>query len=225
MLILLDVDGTLCNTFNIDGECYVESLRRCFGFHNISTDPASYIDTTDSGILQELFVSRLNRAPTVIEESRMVDCFHGLLAESFCRNPNQCRAINGGPSFLSQLRSRKIPFAIATGGWKRTAVLKLQSAGYGDLDFPITTADDATCRLDICNLAVNAASKTYRKSLTPIVYVGDGSWDQQAAEKLGYHFVGRSSQMTNFDDPCDFVIPDFADPGLIDRFLELQICE
>lgn len=221
MLVLLDIDGTLCDTFQIDGDCYIEALRQCFGFTDISTDWGSYPHTTDSGILQQVFDSKLGREPTADETKLMVECFHDLLQAEFQSIPGSCQPIKGGPEFVAGLRSHDVPFAIATGGWHRTAMLKLRAAGYGDLEVPIATADIALSRLDICRWAVDSANELYQQALEPIVYVGDGAWDQQASLKLGYNFIGRSANPAKFPD-ASFVIPDFRGADLMEKLLALQ---
>ena len=218
MLVLFDIDGTLCDTFKVDGDCFIESLRQCFGFDNVNSNWDSYPHATDSGILQSVFQSELKRNPTADETNQMIACFHDLLRDAFQSDPQLCQPIRGGSAFISRLRSNRVPFAIATGGWRQTALLKLATAGYSDLDVPIATADIAISRTDICQQAVEAACKLHSKSIDPVIYIGDGLWDQRAASKLGYQFVARTKDKTKFAD-CPVVIEDFCAPDLMDRLI------
>ncbi len=221
-LILFDIDGTLTDTFTIDGECFLQALRLEFGIEDVSRDWSSYPDTTDSAIFGDVFQSRFARGPTEDETARMKDRFRGLLATELQRNPELCRPIAGGVRFFETLvGDRRAAVGIATGGWECVAALKLQAAGYARRDLPLATADDSPRRVEICSTAVARAREYHRVSgFAEIVYFGDGVWDAQAARELGYRFIGRAydgSAFAGFEP--EFVTRDFTDPRLLERVL------
>ncbi len=49
-LLLLDIDGTLTDTNDVDTSCFVQALRDVFALSEISTDWSAYPDATDSAI-------------------------------------------------------------------------------------------------------------------------------------------------------------------------------
>ena len=129
MLLLFDIDGTLTNTYGVDSDCYVSALRTTFGINNVDADWTTYPDATDSGILDHIFQTRFNRGPTIEEIARMIDSFQSSLANAFEVDPTRCKPIGGGPEFIASLIRDNIAFAVATGGWKPTANLKMLAAG------------------------------------------------------------------------------------------------
>ena len=62
--------------------------------------------------------------------------------------------------------------AIATGGWRESAMLKLDSAGFDVTDVPLATSDDSACRSEIMQIAVNALGSEFES----ITYYGDALW-------------------------------------------------
>ncbi|MDA0660839.1 MAG: HAD family hydrolase [Planctomycetota bacterium] len=224
MLLLFDIDGTLTNTYGVDSDCYVSALWSTFGIDNVDTDWTTYPDATDSAILEHIFQTRFNRGPTIDETTRMIDCFQSSLVNAFESDPTRCEPIVGGPRFIANLVRDNIAFAVATGGWKPTANLKLSAAGYQMSETPIATANDATRRTDICKLAVDRACEHYGRSFNHVTYIGDGLWDAQAAQQLGYHFVGRSEDEFKFLGLTSrFVIPHFDLSDLKERLLALKM--
>lgn len=221
MLLLFDIDGTLTNTYGVDGDCYASSLRTAFGINDVSTDWATYPEATDSAILEHIFQARFDRGPTIEESTRMVECFESSLNLAFETDPSQCKPIVGGPEFIASLTRDNIAVAIATGGWNPTANLKMRVAGYQMHQLPIATASDAPLRTDICKLAVERACQFYGRTFEKVTYIGDGLWDARAAQLLGYKFVGRGDDATKFAGfNTRFVIPHFDVSRLKERLLE-----
>jgi hypothetical protein len=79
---MFDIDGTLNATFAVDADCYVRALAEVSGLETISTDWASYQHTTDSGILDEVYQSRLGRPPQLDEICAVRDRFIQLLNQA-----------------------------------------------------------------------------------------------------------------------------------------------
>ena len=75
--------------------------------------------------------------------------------------------------------------AIATGGWKDSAVLKLTSAGFELREVPIATSSEATDRAAIMTIAAARLGDKFES----ITYYGDGVWDRDACAELGWQFV------------------------------------
>ena len=114
-------------------------------------------------------------------------------SEMCIRDRSEHVAINGAfPAFpgarnylQKYVASDNHAVGIATGCWRDSAVLKLTSAGLGDLGVPIATADDAMARVDIMQFALSQLSGSFDS----ITYYGDGEWDRQATAALGWNFV------------------------------------
>ena len=80
--------------------------------------------------------------------------------------------------------------AIATGGWRTTARLKLKVAGVPDSEIPAAHADDAYPREEIIKRAFDRAAAVSEEAFERVVYVGDGRWDVIATDRMGIGFVG-----------------------------------
>ena len=213
LLLVFDIDGTLCDTYGIDSQCYRQALSDTFGFEDVSENWGEYPHTTDSGILEALFATRLGRSPTSHEVEAMKTRFCDLLATTIRQDSNHCRPIAGGIGFLNQLKMKRIPVAIATGGWADSAKLKLRVAGYQVSGLPFASADDAISREEICSLAVQMALDAYQQVFERVVYFGDGLWDEQACQKLGFEFIGVTQTPDKFQS-THFVIEHFDDQSL-----------
>jgi phosphoglycolate phosphatase-like HAD superfamily hydrolase len=93
-------------------------------------------------------------------------------------------AVEGGRDVFRALAAAGHRAAIATGGWRAEAELKLARAGIPFAGVPMATSDDSPDRAEILRLAAERAGPG------PALYVGDGPWDRSAAADLGLPFVG-----------------------------------
>ena len=218
-LIIFDIDATLTETMKIDEECFVRSFKDVFGFADIDTDWSHYPHTTDSSIFHEIYVSRLGGTPTAPDVSRFRQYFIGLLAAASSQSP--FAPVSGADRLLSRLAQRgSHRVALATGGWRDSARLKMASAGMCFDDHPAASADDALDREFIMRLSEQRAAERYGASFTSTVYVGDGVWDARASRSVGIPFIGigTGSRATRlFAEGAVYVFPDFSDA---DTFLK-----
>jgi len=222
---MFDLDGTLADTMQTDEECFVQALSDVFGFKNVNTDWSAYRHTTDSGILHELFESRLNCAPSQTEILQFQNQFVGLLKKS-AHNPDSFDLVGGVEIVLNELAGRKnFGIALATGGWKISAEWKLKAA---KLDFQFHAAafaDDDISRESIMKCAQQRALKHYRQTgFDSVIYVGDGVWDVRASKNLGYRFVGiggetRAERLRNAG--AKIVLQDYLEMDSFMQILEL----
>jgi len=222
---MFDLDGTLADTMQADEECFVQALSDVFGFKNVNTDWSAYGHTTDSGILYELFESRLNRAPNQTEILQFQNQFVELLKKS-AQNSEGFELIAGVEIVLNELASRKnFGVALATGGWKISAEWKLKAA---KLDFQFHAAafaDDDISRESIMECAQQRALKHYRQAeFDSVIYVGDGVWDVRTSKNFGCRFVGiggetRAERLRNAG--AKIVLQDYLEVDSFMQILEL----
>ena len=199
-LVLFDIDGTLTQSQSIDSDLYLESLEAVFGFKNVPPDWSAYRHTTDSGILEEIFEVRLERAPTIREAADFRAHFVAAIAAAAARAP--FREIDGARAILDHLKRRAdCCIGLATGGFSESARCKMQSAGLDYGEFPAASADDATSRVAIMRMAIDrvVAGLTGRRP-HEIVYVGDAIWDARACRELGIPFIGVSAETRSAAD-------------------------
>jgi hypothetical protein len=113
-LAIVDIDGTLTQTTEIDAECYAGAVSGFLG-HSISSDWASYVHVTDSGILEQVFRKSLGRSPTAGESNAIESDFIAKLEEAVRRQPGAFAAVAGASEFLARSRAAGWQVALATG--------------------------------------------------------------------------------------------------------------
>src|SRR6266496_2781986 len=214
-LVIFDIDGTLTQTMKADEECFVRSLAAVCGFSDVDTDWSRYKHATDSGIFREIHEARTRRLPSPSETSRFRQHFVDLLAR--VSSEAAFAAVTGAPLLLSPLADGgEHRVALATGGWRDSACLKMASAGLCYDDYPAASSDDAPDRESIIRLSMRRAAERYGR-FSDAVYVGDGVWDARACRSVGIPFIGvatdgRGARLAAEGAVC--VFSDFSDPDL-----------
>ena len=219
-LVMFDIDGTLTQTNAADTSCYVRAICEVLKVEKIDSDWHNYQHVTDSGIATELLRRRNHRTTNSTELSQICDRFVDMLDQTFERDQSLCREVPGAGRVLKTLRARAdIVIALATGGWERSARLKLRRAGIDVTGLAIATADDAIERDRIMQIARDrAAGLCESAQFQSITYIGDGLWDWQASQRMDVAFIGIGSDaraerlraagakwvLTNYSQPSDF---------------------
>ncbi|HMN96060.1 MAG TPA: haloacid dehalogenase-like hydrolase [Phycisphaerales bacterium] len=204
-LAIFDIDGTLLRTSGVDDECYAAALQERFAIGGISTDWGTYSHSTDGAILDDLIRERLGRPSTDADAELHRSRFVELLERAARQTPERFSPTPGAADAIAGLVRHGWMSAIATGGWRRSALLKLSVAGIDVSDVPAAFADDCRSREGIIETAIRralaatpeAAAADHLAKPAPmaprVVYVGDGPWDLRAARRLGIGFVGVGS--------------------------------
>ncbi len=214
-LVIFDIDGTLTQTMNADADCFVRSLADVCGFTDVDTDWSHYRHATDSGIFQDIYEARAGRSPSFFEISQFRQHFVGLLAQASSETP--FASVTGAPQLVSRLAgTAEHRVALATGGWRDSARLKMARAGLCYDDYPAASSDDAPDRESIIRLSMRRAAERYGR-FSDAVYVGDGVWDARACRTVGIPFIGvaadgRAAHLVAEGAVC--VFSDFSDPDL-----------
>jgi phosphoglycolate phosphatase-like HAD superfamily hydrolase len=191
-LVMFDVDGTLARTFQVDAKHYGAALARLVPVQNFSMDWSVYPHVTDSSILHHHFMTSHGRAPQSAEVASFQEFFTRSLADAFASAPDHFQAVPGAGKLLQHLReSTEYAVAIASGGWRQSALFKLRAAGLPIEGLPAAFADDGHAREDIMRTACRRAAEHYGcANFDAIVYVGDGLHDVRASQNLSYGFIG-----------------------------------
>lgn len=221
-LAIFDVDGTLTRTSEVDDECWVRAVRLAWGVEGISTDWSAYRHSTDEAIAAEVMERYGGRTATRGDLDELRECFASLIEREARERPERFSATPGAGELLRALPTRGWTPAIATGGWRRTALVKLRTAGVPVDGIPAAFADDAWPREELIRIAATRAAAIGGVGrVEGIVYIGDGVWDVTAARVRGYGFVGvaaeppRAEALRRAGAPA--VLPDLRD---IDRVLD-----
>ncbi len=221
-LVIFDVDGTLANTNAVDESCYAQAVTEVLGFTGFSTDWGAYKHSTDNGIVSELIVTHGRRAPTLRDLRHVRARFVELIAAESIEPTRAWSEVGGAGAMLDSLSSMGWHLAIATGGWGASARCKLARVGVSIAQHAFACADDAFARLDIIKRAIHRARGGKYLPEIPVIYVGDGRWDVDAARLGGYGFVGigqdeRASRLTCAGSKA--VLRDYRDLPAFERAL------
>lgn len=220
-LVLFDIDGTLIRSMEYDGQCLVAALQEVFGFTDIEDDWSRYEHITDAGILIEAYEKRRGCPPSTSQIGEFCEFFAGLLAERCSQN--RIEEVAGAGLLLAALDARPdIALAFATGCFRRTAALKMQSACLSFGSAPSATCDDAISRDEIIRIAIERAASNYGvPGFENAVYVGDAIWDVWACRQLGIPFIGITADIAADRlraEGTEFLLPDFRDQRLFHEY-------
>lgn len=216
VLIIFDIDGTLCDTVEADDSSFLKALKDLFDIvveESLWQQAKEKTSGTDSGTFNEIFVQEYGAKPTMQDILAMKTHFFHLLGKHFDKQKTEL--IPGALKIFEDIKkTNKYKLAIATGGWEQSGVLKLNSAGFTFKDIPYANADSFLWRKDIISDAITKSKIAYSiESFSKIVYVGDGIWDFLSAIQLDIGFVGIDHHKTNVlkEKGAHYVINDFTD--------------
>ncbi len=197
--VMFDVDGTLVMSDEFDGNCYLEAVYEVLG-HSLDTDWRKYTYVSDAGILdQHISESGLHAKREKIHAD-VKGAFADKIANYLKDNPVQ--PVPGASKFINELRQiENLSLSIATGGWRETALMKLESADIDVRDIPIASSSNHFSRTEIMKIARENAIGKNRVSCT---YFGDGEWDKKACEELGFNFVLVGEKTYHHQNIMDF---------------------
>lgn len=221
-LVIFDIDGTLCDTFNVDDECFCEAAAKVLNAPVALSSWEGAPHLTDSGIAEWLWHKYLKRSPTVHELQAFADAYESALHRELQHAPHRFSVIRGVPSLLNRLFAEKWDVAIATGGWSRLARMKLTAARIPE-ELLLASSDDSPDRSNIFLLAQERAAKRRERSYAKTVLVGDGIWDVRVAAAHGWCFLGvgkgdRAERL--LAEGATAVVEDFLDLSGVLNLLE-----
>ena len=192
-LAVFDIDGTLVRSEPADTALFVRAFEVAFAIRDIESDWSKYPHCTDSWITAQVLRERLGREPAEHEVARCREVFVELLREAQSCDPTTLEEIPGASAALRRLARDGWSVAIATGGWRASALFKLAAVGIDGAALPGAFADDHGSREGIVALARSRAEAAYGHPAGRAVYVGDAVWDGRTCSALGMPFVGVGS--------------------------------
>ena len=195
--IIFDVDGTLLRSAEVDEQLYMEAIDSVLGKVRFRDSLDDYRNVTDSGILIEVFSDNGIDTDESIVDAIKFAFFSAV--EQHVADHGPFEEIPGAKDFVRRIiASSDCQCAIATGGWRRSALYKLHSAGFALDEVPLAASDDTPERTAIMRHALQAINGEDAS----VTYYGDGVWDKRACEELGWGFraVGpKLSGLSRFD--------------------------
>jgi beta-phosphoglucomutase-like phosphatase (HAD superfamily) len=183
--IIFDIDGTLLRSSGDDDRLYRLAVQSVLGDVIFRDNLHQYEHVSDSGILTQIFQD--NGVVPDDDRFNAVKSEFIRLTQIFIEEHGSFPEVPGAKSFLQRIdQSTDHRFAIATGGWRESARMKLFAANLPFENVPLATSDDAVGRTDIMLHALHSLGGAFDS----ITYYGDGEWDRAASEQLDWGFVG-----------------------------------
>jgi len=182
--IVFDIDGTLLASVATDSDLFAMAVKEVLGIPTVNSNWSTYRHVTDQGILREIMqVNSILPEPELFAATRRE--FISLL-RGYIEAHGAFQEIPGALDFVSRMvASDQHYVAYATGAWRESALLKLESAGFPTKNVRIATSSEFEDRVSIMRGAMSEAPSGIGK----ITYYGDAVWDQIAVQELGWEFV------------------------------------
>ena len=198
--VLFDIDGTLLHSAAVDDALYREAVRQVLGDVRLRATLHDYEAVTDTGVLAQIL--RDNDIPgDPLDEVRSM--FVQLL-EQHVDAHGPFEEIAGASDFLHRLESSlDHAVAFATGGWRESAMLKLDSAGLAWNGLPLASSNDHHERTSIMEIALAHLGNSFET----VTYYGDGPWDRDACLTLGWNFVAVGPELGGIESYNDHEVP------------------
>jgi phosphoglycolate phosphatase-like HAD superfamily hydrolase len=187
--IIFDVDDTLVDSMHFDIALFINTVKEILGDVVVHEDWRKFKHVTDSGILDQI-INENNIADANEVFLRVRKRFGELVMAHLEANP--CKPKRGAIAAINELyKNKDCAIGFATGGWRHTALMKLQSAGFSFDETTLFSCDDHHERIGI----MKCCKKRIAQNCNDIVYVGDGEWDLEAAAKLQWGFIGIGDRL------------------------------
>ncbi len=188
--VIFDIDGTLLHSAAVDDALYRQAVRSVLGAVRLRPTLHEYPYVTDTGILHQIFADN-----EVREEQGLLESIRATFVElldKHVREHGPFMEIPGAADLLRTLQgSANHAVAMATGGWRQSAELKLSSAGIDYSNIPLATSNEHHERTAIMEIALRSLGARFES----ITYYGDGPWDRDACRALGWDFVAVGPEL------------------------------
>lgn len=188
--VIFDIDGTLLQSASVDDLLYRTAVNTVLGQVRLRSTLHEYDYVTDTGVLSQILTDNdipRTRAPIDEIKSHFVE-----LLRKHIDDNGPFIEVPGASKLLQELsNSASHAVAIATGGWRESAELKLESAGFDYANLPLATANDHHERTTIMEIALSHLGGGF----TSVTYYGDGPWDRDACAALGWRFVAVGPEL------------------------------
>jgi HAD superfamily hydrolase (TIGR01509 family) len=209
LAFLFDLDGTLIDSVYQHVIAWREALE------GVGINLPVWKIYRRIGMSGGLFVNALARELDTELDREVIAALPGLHGEAYIRRFDSVRPLPGAAELLAALTEHAVPWAIATSGAERYAVLALELLGLPS-DTPLVTRDRVRYAKPDPDLFLTAAEQI-GVQIGDSVVVGDSVWDLLAARRaraLGIGLLsggyGREELLYSgayrvYDDPSDLL--------------------
>ncbi len=189
--VIFDIDGTLADSKKAEDECFISAFHNVFGIDLQGINWETIQHVTDWGITEEIVLAERGRLPLDSEYEALKSAFIGNWEKEIVNNPSSLVEVSGAVSFFNRLSlDDNYKIGLATGSWKVSALLKLNTIGIDPAPYVFSHSDHYKSREDIMRRSISILTGADAINHTEVIYFGDGLWDLQACRNLGVSFIG-----------------------------------
>lgn len=205
-LVVFDLDGTLVESDEFDGALYAKAVRDVLNV-DVDEDWSGYRHVTDSGILNEILDRHAVGSGRVGVHVAVRERFAALVEDHLAERQGWLPEVPGAAAFVNGLLADpEAVVAVATGGWRETAAMKLRAIRLDPGALHLSSASDAVSRVEIMRRAERRAMAGRQASRR--FYFGNQPWDREASRSLGWEFVGIGAKVAHCLRFDDFLAPE-----------------
>ncbi len=222
-LIIFDIDGTLLYSNKIDSQCFADTYEKVYKKPFPTIDWTKYPHVTDDTIFKTVIQEQFGRVASFEEMDAFRNEFVELIKQKRIETPNKFKAIKNSRKIIELLvADDSYKVGIATGGWRKPAMVKLNHIGILTKQLHMSFADGNPTREDIINgvfQQTNALDLEFEK----VVYVGDAVWDVTTTRNMNLPFIGVRRE-GDFEVlrkiGAETIISDYSDIDIFKRAIE-----
>lgn len=221
-LLIFDVDGTLIYSERKDSLAFAATYEKIYRQPFPSIDWRTYPHVTDTTIFDSVIRQHFGRPSTEAEIAHFQKHYASLLQDNRRAAPYDYKEVPGARQAINTLEQDEAYLvAVATGGWKRSAEIKLQHVGITIDRRLFSGADGKIEREHIIEEVIGFAEELNGGSFTKVAYIGDAIWDIHTTRNMQLNFIGVR-RMGDFSllqqEGARHIIRDYLD---YDGFLQL----
>ncbi|MGA2297485.1 MAG: HAD hydrolase-like protein [FCB group bacterium] len=194
-LVIFDIDGTLTDTSEIDDSLYRQTFFDLYNLKLLDNKWEEYKKLSshnDNGTAINILRNELN----IDDIQKELENFKSYFMILLKNNSKKFTEIPGASDFFNELRANNnFIIGVATGSWRNSGIIKLNSIGISVDKIPYGNADLYNTRKEIISYVISQAKEMYNATeFTKITYIGDGEWDLVASRDLRIDFIGIDSR-------------------------------
>ncbi len=184
------MDGTLLDSNKEGSQCFGQAFQDTFGQPIPTMDWSQYPSVSDTIIFEAAYETTFGQKPTKEQTTQFEDNYNELLRIKLATYPERFKPVKGSKALTDYLLVHPdYVVGIATGGWKGSAVQKLEHIGIQYDKMFDAYADGHWERKNIVLESIEKATAIHEQ-FEKIVYVGDAKWDVITIRNLSLPLIG-----------------------------------
>jgi len=189
-LIIFDIDGTLLYSNKIDSQCFADTYEKVYQCPFPTIDWSKYPHVTDDTIFKTVIQEHFDRTATFEEMDAFRNEFVALIQKKRVETPEEFKEVKNSRKTIELLLDDDCyEVGIATGGWRKPAMVKLKHIGIPTENLHMSFADGNPTREDIIKGVFSQTNKL-NIEFEKVVYVGDAAWDVRTTRNMNIPFIG-----------------------------------